>query len=152
MNVAKDRRGWMANIPVRYSGHPDFATKYRNWPSWESFNMAALSKIRQILIWYHKISHIFHSYFLQIICKSWLPLWSSGQISWLQIQRSRVRFQTLAGFLRSSESERGPLSLVRITEELLEWKSNVSGSRKSRLTAMGIRCADHATSISKSWH
>jgi hypothetical protein len=34
---------------------------------------------------------------------------------------------------------------VRITEELLEWKCSNSGSRKSRLTAVGIRCADHAT-------
>jgi hypothetical protein len=37
-----------------------------------------------------------------------------------------------------------PLSIVRITEELLEWKSSGSGFRKSRLTAVGIRCADHA--------
>jgi hypothetical protein len=35
--------------------------------------------------------------------------------------------------------ERGPVSLVSITEELLEWKSSGSGSRKSRLTAVGIR-------------
>jgi hypothetical protein len=41
--------------------------------------------------------------------------------------------------------ERGPLSLVRITEELLEWKSSGSGNIKSRLTAVGIRCADHVT-------
>jgi hypothetical protein len=41
--------------------------------------------------------------------------------------------------------ERGPLSLMLITEELLEWKSSGSGSRKSRLTAVGIRCGDHAT-------
>jgi hypothetical protein len=41
--------------------------------------------------------------------------------------------------------KRGPLSLVRITEELLEWKSCCSGSRTPRLTAVGIRCADHAT-------
>jgi hypothetical protein len=41
--------------------------------------------------------------------------------------------------------EQGPLSLVRITEELLEWKNSGSGSRKSRLTVVGIRCADHAT-------
>jgi hypothetical protein len=33
--------------------------------------------------------------------------------------------------------ERGPLSLVRITEELLEWKSSGSGSRKPRLRPWG---------------
>jgi hypothetical protein len=32
--------------------------------------------------------------------------------------------------------ERGPFSLVRVNEELLEWKSSESGSRKPRLTAM----------------
>jgi hypothetical protein len=48
--------------------------------------------------------------------------------------------------------EQGPLSLVRITKELLEWKSSGSGSRKPRLTAVGIRYADRATpSIRKSW-
>jgi hypothetical protein len=31
--------------------------------------------------------------------------------------------------------KRGPLSLVSITEELLEWKSSGSGSRNPRLTA-----------------
>jgi hypothetical protein len=41
--------------------------------------------------------------------------------------------------------ERGPRSLMSIIEELLEWKSSGSGSRKPRLTAVGIRCADHAT-------
>jgi hypothetical protein len=33
--------------------------------------------------------------------------------------------------------ERSPLSLVRITEELLEWKSSGSGSSKSRLRPWG---------------
>jgi hypothetical protein len=47
-------------------------------------------------------------------------------------------------FWEAVVSERGPLSLVGITEELLEWKSSGPGSRKSRLTAVGIRCADHA--------
>jgi hypothetical protein len=49
--------------------------------------------------------------------------------------------------------ERGPLSLARISEELLEWKSIGAGSREPRLTDVVIRCADHATSsIRKSWH
>jgi hypothetical protein len=35
----------------------------------------------------------------------------------------------------------------------LEWKSSGSGSRKPRLTSMGIRSADHETpSIRKSRH
>jgi hypothetical protein len=34
-------------------------------------------------------------------------LWSSGQSSWLQIQRSRVRLPPLPGFLRSSGSGTG---------------------------------------------
>jgi hypothetical protein len=36
--------------------------------------------------------------------------------------------------------ERGPPSLVITIEGLLEWES-----RKRRLTAVGIRCADYAT-------
>jgi hypothetical protein len=35
------------------------------------------------------------------------PLCYSSQISWLQIQRSRVRFPALPDFLRSSGSETG---------------------------------------------
>jgi hypothetical protein len=38
----------------------------------------------------------------------WLPLWSSGQNSWLQIQRFRVCFTTLPDFLRSIRSGTGP--------------------------------------------
>jgi hypothetical protein len=49
--------------------------------------------------------------------------------------------------------ERRRLNLVNITEVLLEWKSSGSGSRNSRLTAVGIRRTDHATpSIRNSWH
>jgi hypothetical protein len=33
--------------------------------------------------------------------------------------------------------ERGPLSLLNITKELLEWKRSDSGSRKLKLTAVG---------------
>jgi hypothetical protein len=48
-------------------------------------------------------------------------------------------------FWKVFDLERGSLSLVRITEELFEWKSSASVSRKSTLQAVGIRCADHAT-------
>jgi hypothetical protein len=36
--------------------------------------------------------------------------------------------------------EGGPLSLVRIIEELLEWKSSGSGLENRDLTAVGIFC------------
>jgi hypothetical protein len=37
----------------------------------------------------------------------WPSLWSSGQSSWLQIQRSRVRFPALPDFLRNGGSGTG---------------------------------------------
>jgi hypothetical protein len=47
----------------------------------------------------------------------------------------------------------GLLSLVSITEELLDWKNSGFGSRKPRLTAVGIRFAHHATASNRrSWH
>jgi hypothetical protein len=42
------------------------------------------------------------------------PLWSSGQSSWLQIQRTWVRFPALPDFWEVVGLERGPLSLMRI--------------------------------------
>jgi hypothetical protein len=43
--------------------------------------------------------------------------------------------------------ERGPLSLLRSIEELLERKSSVSRSRKTEKTVVGIRFADHVTPL-----
>jgi hypothetical protein len=40
--------------------------------------------------------------------------------------------------------ERGPLSLVRKNEELLQWKSSGSG-QENRINGRGIRCADQTT-------
>ena len=78
------------------------------------------------------------------------PLWSSGQSFWLQIHRSRVRSRRYQIFCVVVGLERGPLSLVslmRSIEELLEWKSSGSRSRKQRLTAVGTRWADHVTPL-----
>jgi hypothetical protein len=55
------------------------------------------------------------------------PLWSSGQSSWLQIQRSGFdswRYQILWQVVGL---ERGPLSLMSTTEELLGRNSSGSG-------------------------
>jgi hypothetical protein len=49
--------------------------------------------------------------------------------------------------------ERGPLSLVRITEELLEWKSSDSGSRKPKLRPWGsVALTTRHPLSAKSWH
>jgi hypothetical protein len=76
------------------------------------------------------------------------PLWSS---SWLQIQKSRVRFLALPDFLRSSVSGTGSTQ-PREDNWGATWKSSGSG-QESRINGRGIRCADHATpSIRKRWH
>jgi hypothetical protein len=79
------------------------------------------------------------------------PLWSSGQSSWLQIRRPgfdsrHYQKKKVVGL------ERGPLSLVSTTEELLDRKV-AAPVLKIKNTAVGIRHADHvAPSIRKSWH
>jgi hypothetical protein len=68
-------------------------------------------------------------------------LWSSGQSSWLQIQRSWVRFPALPDFLRSSES-------IQPSEDnwgAIWMKKPRLRSRKPILSALGMRCSDQAT-------
>jgi hypothetical protein len=55
------------------------------------------------------------------------PLCSSGQSYWLQIQRSGFYSWRYQIFWEIVGLERGPLSLVSTTEELLGRKSNCSG-------------------------
>jgi hypothetical protein len=54
-------------------------------------------------------------------------LWSSGQSSWLQIQRSGFDSRHCQIFWEVMGLERGPLSLVSSTKELLDRKSSCSG-------------------------
>jgi hypothetical protein len=55
------------------------------------------------------------------------PLWSSGQSSWLQIQRPGFDSRRYQIFREVVGLERGPLSLVSTIEELLGRKSSGSG-------------------------
>jgi hypothetical protein len=55
------------------------------------------------------------------------PLWSSGQSSWLQIQRSGFDSRCYQIFWEVVGLERGPFSLLSTTEELLRRKSSGSG-------------------------
>jgi hypothetical protein len=60
---------------------------------------------------------------------NWPPLWSRGQSSWLQIQRSGFDSRRNQFFWEVVGLERGPLSLVSTIQELLERKSSDSGLR-----------------------
>jgi hypothetical protein len=67
----------------------------------------------------------------QIIYKSIVfvrpPLWSNGQRSWLQIKRSWSNSRRYQSLREVVGLERGPLSVVSTTEDLLERKSSDSG-------------------------
>ena len=76
----------------------------------------------------------------------WPPLWSSGQSFWLQIQRSRARFPALPDFLSSSGSGTGSTQPREVNWGATWIKSSGSGS-ENRVTAVGIRCADHVTPL-----
>jgi hypothetical protein len=54
-------------------------------------------------------------------------MWPIGQSFWLQIQRSGLDSRRYQIFLEVVGLERGPLSLVSTTEELLERKSSGFG-------------------------
>jgi hypothetical protein len=65
------------------------------------------------------------------------PLWFSGQSSWLQIQRSG--FERYHIFWEVVGLERGPLSLVSTTEELLRRKGSVAGLENREYDRRGFR-------------
>jgi hypothetical protein len=60
---------------------------------------------------------------------NWPPLWSSGQSSWLQIQRFRVRFRRYQIFYEEVALERGSLSIVRTIDRLCGLVVRVRGYR-----------------------
>jgi hypothetical protein len=57
----------------------------------------------------------------------WPPMWSNGQITWLQIQTSGFDSRRCYIFWEVVGLERGPLSLLSTIEELLEGNNSGSG-------------------------
>jgi hypothetical protein len=106
----------------------------------------------------HKIKHVLlvvgnESFILQFGLHTSVlgpPLWSSGQSSWLQIRRPGFDYRHYQK-KKVFGLERGPLSLVSTTEELLDRKI-AAPVYKTENKAVGIRHANHvAPSIRKSW-
>jgi hypothetical protein len=80
-----------------------------------------------------------------------LPLWSSGQSSWLQIQRSGLDSRRDQIFWEVN-LERGPLSLVSTIEELLGRKSSCSSLEIREYGRRDPSRWSRTPSIRKSWH
>jgi hypothetical protein len=62
----------------------------------------------------------------------WPPLWSSGQSSWLQIQKSEFDSSRYQIFWEKAGLEPGPLSLVSTNAEQHEKKERTFSSLQSR--------------------
>jgi hypothetical protein len=69
-------------------------------------------------------------YTLSKFLSFWPALWSSGQSSWLQIQRSVFDFQFYQIFCAVVGLERGTLSPVGTIKELLKIESSGPGTEK----------------------
>jgi hypothetical protein len=79
-------------------------------------------------------------------------MWSSGYSYCLQIQKFGFDSRRYQTFWEVVGLERGPLSLVSTTEELLDRKVAAPVWKASN-TVVGIRHADHeASCIRKSWY
>jgi hypothetical protein len=98
------------------------------YTSWETTSKFVVSKKKFFYIQYYGKNSIVIgddgavNVFPFCVLLYWLPLWSSGQSSWLQIRRPGFdswhyqKKKIVVGL------ERGPLSLVSTTEELLDRK------------------------------
>jgi hypothetical protein len=81
------------------------------------------------------------------------PVWFRGQSSWLQIQRSGFVSRRYQIFWEVVGLERGPLSLVSKTLELLERKSSGSGLENRDYGRRGSSAlTKRHSSIRESWH
>jgi hypothetical protein len=91
-------RRWLVRISAEASGSlQDFFASF--------IQLFQPNTIFQLVICFITVCNYYYFYDTMVIC--WPPLWSSGQSTWLQIQRSPVRFLALPDFLRSSGSGTG---------------------------------------------
>jgi hypothetical protein len=86
------------------------------------------------------------------VVRDWPPLWSSGQSSWLQIQRSGFDSWCYQISWKVGVWNGGSLSLVSTIDELLERKSSSSGLENRDYGCRGPVALTWHPSIRKSWH
>ena len=101
-----DEKSWSCLLPARWRLlhlPPNYCRTWKHWHGYcSSSNRANCVEEKGVC----KICLPGMDY-VMVGPSSRLPLWSSGQSFWLQIQRSRVRFLTLPDFLSSSGSGTG---------------------------------------------
>jgi hypothetical protein len=94
---------------------------------WWGMSTKCNHQVNPILIPVWRLQIFLFYYWSPLSEAFWLPLWSSSQSSWLQIQRSGFDSRRYQIFWEEVCLEGVPLSLVSSTEELLERKSSSSG-------------------------
>jgi hypothetical protein len=82
----------------------------------------------------------------ELLHETYFSILSAEVCIYWQISALLWKCTTALRILRSSGPETGPLSVVRATEELFEWKSSCSGL-EIEITTTGILRADHATPL-----
>jgi hypothetical protein len=108
----------------------------RDWRfSWCTLNARILPRLSNIYI-LHKLYYYYYYYYYK-----W-HLWSSGQSSWLHIQRFGFDSRRYQIFWEAV----GVVGLVSTIEELLEVKSRGS-SLENQDYGVEIRCADYSTPL-----
>jgi hypothetical protein len=80
------------------------------------------------------------------------PLWSTGQSSWLQIQRPGLDSRRYQVFWEVVGLKQGPFSIVSTSEELLERKSSGSGLEIRKYGRRDPSRWPRAPFTRKSWH
>jgi hypothetical protein len=91
-----------------------------------SFHLLSCRLSDFILLYFRTVT-LYLLIFVPWLLHSLPPLWSSGQSSWLQIQKSGFDSLRYQMFREVMGLERGPLSLVSTIEKLLGRKSSGSG-------------------------
>jgi hypothetical protein len=122
-----------------------------------SFPINSTPQVTFFEIW-SECCHQLYTSFIAYVGIYWQPLWSSGQNSWLEIQRSGFDSRRYHIFWEVVGLERGPLSLVSTIKEPLGRKSSGSslesreyGSRDPSRWPRGSVSTKFCTNVADKW-